>query len=103
MEIIYTVCSSSQEAKSIGKILIQEKLCACVNIIQGMESIYFWEGEIIEDNEVILLIKTTLNHFDQISRKIKELHSYEVPCVFSLQAKNVNKDYLNWMKNYIEL
>ncbi len=103
MEIIYTVCSSSQEAKSIGKILIQEKLCACVNIIQGMESIYFWEGEIIEDNEVILLIKTTLNHFDQISRKIKELHSYKVPCVFSLQAKNVNKDYLNWMKNYIEL
>ncbi len=103
MEIIYTVCSSSQEAKSIGKILIQEKLCACVNIIQGMESIYFWEGEIIEDNEVILLIKTTLNHFDEISRKIKELHSYEVPCVFSLQAKNVNKDYLNWMRNYIEL
>ena len=47
MEIIYTVCSSSQEAKSIGKILVQEKLCACVNIIQGMESIYFWEGEII--------------------------------------------------------
>jgi len=103
MELIYTVCSSSQEAKSIGKILVQEKLCACVNIIKGMESIYFWEGEIIEDNEVLLLIKTTMNHFDEISRQIKELHSYEVPCVFSLQVKNVNKDYLNWIKNHIEL
>ena len=71
MEVIYTVCSSSEEAKLIGKILVQEKLCACVNILPKMESIYFWEGKIVEDKEVVLLIKTQKGLFDKISHKIK--------------------------------
>lgn len=102
MEVIYTVCSSSEEAKLIGKILVQEKLCACVNILPGMESIYFWEGKIVEDEEVVLLIKTRKGFFDKISQKIKSLHSYEVPCVFSLSVNNVTMDYVTWMNNVIE-
>ena len=77
MEVIYTVCSSSEEAKLIGKILVQEKLCACVNIFPAMQSIYFWEGNIVEDEEAVLLIKTHKDLFDKISKKIKSLHSYE--------------------------
>ncbi len=103
MEIIYTVCSSYEEAKMIGKKMVQEKMCACVNIIPEMESIYFWDGKIVEDKEVILLIKTHQGYFDTISQKIKELHSYEVPCIFSLHAQHVTNDYLTWMNNYIEL
>ena len=66
MEIIYTVCSSYEEAKMIGKKMVQEKMCACVNIIPEMESIYFWDGKIVEDKEVILLIKTQQGYFDTI-------------------------------------
>ncbi|MBI35037.1 MAG: divalent-cation tolerance protein CutA [Flavobacteriales bacterium] len=102
MEVIYTVCSSYEEAKKIGKRMIQEKLCACINILSGMESIYFWEGEIIEDQEVVLLIKTKPGKFDVILKKIKEIHSYEVPCVFSWTAKNVSEEYLNWLNEYIK-
>ena len=103
MEIIYTVCSSYEEAKMIGKKMVQEKMCACVNIITEMESIYFWDGKIVEDKEVILLIKTHQGYFDTISQKIIELHSYEVPCIFSLNVQHISNDYLTWMKNYIEL
>ncbi len=102
MEVIYTVCSSSKEAKLIGKILVQEKLCACVNILPAMESIYFWEGNIVEDEEAVLIIKTHEELFNKISRKIKSLHSYEVPCIFSLSVNNVTTDYVNWMNNIIE-
>ena len=102
MEVIYTVCSSSEEAKLIGKILVQEKLCACVNIFPAMESIYFWEGNIVEDEEAVLLIKTHKDLFDKISKKIKSLHSYEVPCVFSLSVNNVTEDYVTWMNHVIE-
>lgn len=102
MEVIYTVCSSSEEAKLIGKILVQEKLCACVNIFPAMESIYFWEGNIVEDEEAVLLIKTHKDLFDKISKKIKSLHSYEVPCVFSLSVNNVTADYVTWMNHVIE-
>ena len=72
MEVIYTVCSSSEEAKLIGKILVQEKLCACVNIFPAMESIYFWEGNIVEDEEAVLLIKTHKDLFDKISKDLKK-------------------------------
>lgn len=102
MEVIYTVCSSSEEAKLIGKILVQEKLCACVNIFPAMQSIYFWEGNIVEDEEAVLLIKTHKDLFDKISKKIKSLHSYEVPCVFSLSVNNVTEDYVTWMNHVIE-
>ena len=103
IDIVYTVCSSIEEARMIGENLIRNKYCACVNIIPEMESIYWWEGKIIKEKEVVLLLKTIQVDFNKIQDKIKELHSYEVPCVFSLQAKNVNKDYLNWIKNHIEL
>ncbi len=102
MEVIYTVCSSYEEAKLIGKMLVQEKLCACVNIFPPMESIYFWEGKIVEDKEVVLLVKSHKGFFDKILQKIKSLHSYEVPCVFSLSVNNVNRDYATWMNNYIQ-
>ncbi len=98
MELIYVVCSSVQEAKLIGKSLVDERLCACVNIIPGMESIYHWDGKIVEDKEVVLLIKTLKGTFDKISLKVKELHSYDVPSIFSIETLNVDVEYLKWIE-----
>tara|TARA_Y100000766_G_scaffold248661_1_gene230557 strand:+ start:374 stop:685 length:312 start_codon:yes stop_codon:yes gene_type:complete len=99
IDIVYTVCSSIEEARMIGENLIRNKYCACVNIIPGMESIYCWEGKIIREKEVILLLKTIQVNFEKIQDKIKDLHSYKVPCVFSFSSKNTNNEYLNWMKD----
>ena len=103
IDIVYTVCSSIEEALMIGENLIRNKYCACVNIIPEMESIYQWEGKIIKEKEVVLLLKTIQVDFNKIRDKIKELHSYEVPCVFSFSAENINKEYLNWMKESMKL
>tara|TARA_B100001142_G_C14254987_1_gene624760 strand:- start:98 stop:412 length:315 start_codon:yes stop_codon:yes gene_type:complete len=102
IDIVYTVCSSIEEARMIGENLIRNKYCACVNIIPEMESIYWWEGKIIKEKEVVLLLKTIQVDFNKIQDKIKELHSYEVPCIFSLSTENINNEYLNWMKGSIK-
>ena len=103
ISVVYTVCSSGDEAKTIGRTLVEERLCACVNIIPGMESIYHWEGKVVEDKEVVLIIKSIEGSFDVVSKRISELHSYEVPSIFSLESKNVDSKYLNWIKEEVEL
>jgi periplasmic divalent cation tolerance protein len=103
IEIVYTVCSSVDEAKSIGKALVEEKICACVNIIPGMHSIYFWEGELVQDQEVVLLIKSVPTSFKALSAKIKEMHSYEIPAIFTLHSKEVDANYLKWVKGNVQL
>jgi len=103
IDIVYSVCSSIEEARMIGENLIRNKYCACVNIIPEMESIYQWEGKIIKEKEVVLLLKTIQVDFNKIRDKIKKLHSYEVPCIFSFSAENTNEEYLNWMKQSMKL
>lgn len=102
IKVVYTVCSSTEEAKTIGKVLVEERLCACVNIIPGMESIYRWDGEVKEANETILIIKTVKGTFDLVSSRIKELHSYEVPCIFDLAPNHVEGDYFDWLKAQVD-
>lgn len=99
IDIVYTVCSSVEEARMIGENLIRNNVCGCVNIIPQMESIYRWEGEIIKGKEVVLLLKTVQVDFEKLEGEIKELHSYDVPCIFSLSADKTNNEYLHWMKS----
>lgn len=97
MELIYVVCSSLAEAKNIGRQLITEKLCACVNILPGMTSMYMWENEINESEEVVLLVKTGKDFFERVNQRIITLHSYEVPAVFSITTGHVNPAYQKWI------
>ena len=101
IEVVYTVCSSDEEAKSIGKTLVEERLCACVNIIPGVQSIYHWEGKIVEDKEAVLIIKSVKGSFDGLAKRVLELHSYDVPAIFSLESNNVGAKYLNWIKKEV--
>lgn len=97
MEVVYTVCANEDEAKAISKTLLEQKLCACVNIITNMQSMYVWEGEIVEDNEVVLLIKTIPQNFIRVKEVIELEHSYDVPAIFALPVQKVSDKYLNWM------
>ena len=89
------------DGKKIAKILIENKLAACVNIIQNVISIYEWKGKMEEDGEYILLIKTTEEKSDLLIQKIQEIHSYETPECIGLRIEKGSKKYLNWIDEVV--
>jgi len=94
---IYITTKDEDEARKIGKTLVEEKLAACINI-HPIESIYRWEGEIEEEGEVAMLVKTKAKLADKVIERVKELHSYEVPCIVSFSIDKGNPDYLKWIE-----
>lgn len=99
LRLVYITTGNKKEAKSIGRTLVEEELAACINIVDGMESIYRWEGEIVEDTETILIAKTPYHNVKALSERVQELHSYECPCVISLQLteQEGNEAYQHWL------
>jgi len=91
-----------EEGKKIARILVENKLAACVNIIQNIFSIYKWKGNIEEDNEHILLIKTTDEKCEIIIQKINEIHSYDTPECIGFKIEKGSEKYLNWIKEVVE-
>jgi periplasmic divalent cation tolerance protein len=94
---VYSTASNLEEAERIAKILVEKRLVACVNIIDNIRSIYWWEGEIQEDHEAVLIAKTKAKLFPEIVHKIKELHSYSVPAITSWPILAANPAYLEWI------
>lgn len=105
MSLIYVVCEDERQAKNIAKELLKKKLCACVNIIDKMQSMYFWPPDsdnIQEAKETILLIKTLKQNFTEINQEILEIHTYDVPCIFSIDIDEVDSNFLNWATSQIK-
>ena len=90
-----------EEGKKIARILVENKLAACVNIVQNVFSIYEWKGKIEEDNEHILLIKTTDGKSDLIIQKINEIHSYTIPECIAFKIEKGSEKYLKWIKEIV--
>lgn len=99
VRLVYVTTKDRDEARAIGTAVVQEKLAACANIIDGMESIYQWEGNVKTANESVLILKTTYNNITKLTRRIKELHSYDVPAIVSinLAEQEGNSQYLDWV------
>jgi len=97
VNLIYITAGSLDEARTIGKELVSTRLAACANILEGVNSIYWWGGEIQDDREVILMAKTKASLVPQLIDKVKSLHSYECPCIVSLPILDGNKDFLDWI------
>ena len=96
--LIYITAKDEEEAKKIGRALVEEKLVACVNI-HPINSIYWWEGKIMEDSEIAILAKTKAELVDKVTERVKQLHSYQVPCIVSLPIEKGYPDYLKWIKD----
>jgi periplasmic divalent cation tolerance protein len=97
LRMLYITASSRDEAKKIGRGLVEERLAACANVIDGMESIYWWQGKLTEDREAVLIVKTRADLVAAVTAKVRELHSYTVPCVVALPLLDGNPDYLAWL------
>ena len=102
MIIIKTTTDSHKTMKLIANTLLNKKLAACVNMIPRMRSKYIVDERITESREVILLIKTTKKLENKVYKTIKDLHNYEIPEISSIQTSKVDKDYENWLKDFVE-
>jgi len=102
MIIIKTTTDSHKTMKLIANTLLNKKLAACVNMIPRMRSKYVVDGRITESREVILLIKTSEKLENKVYKTIKDLHNYEIPEISTIQTSKVDKDYENWLKDFVE-
>jgi len=97
INFVYMTAGSDDEAKAIARALVETKRAACVNIIAGMRSIYEWDGKIQEDTEWVVIAKTTADRVPELIEAVKELHSYECPCIVSLPVAGGNAAFLDWI------
>jgi periplasmic divalent cation tolerance protein len=93
----YVTAGSRDEALAIGRALVEERLAACANVIEGMTSVYRWRDTIQEDREVVLIAKTRRELVDRLTARVRELHGYETPCVVALPLQGGNPAFLDWI------
>jgi periplasmic divalent cation tolerance protein len=99
--VIFCTASSEEEAKKLSTALVNENLAACVNTVQGVRSVYRWQGEVYEATEWLLIIKSHKTVLDRMIQRIRSLHSYEVPEIIALPIVGGSEDYLNWLETNI--
>ncbi len=95
--VLYITCSGDLEARTIGHKLLKERLVACVNILPPIQSLYWWNDEIQDDSETAFYAKTTTDKVEKVIARIKQLHSYDCPCIVSLPIEHGNPEYLEWI------
>ena len=98
----YMTASSKTEALTIGRTLVSEHLAACVNVLDGMTSVYWWNGQLEQADEAVLVAKTADDLVDRLVERVKSLHSYECPCVVSWPIEKGNDAYLKWIAETCE-
>lgn len=95
--VIFVTASNKKEAKAIAKALLKKKLVACVNIVDQVESWFWWDKKIDRAQELLLIAKSNTAKLPQIIKCVKSLHSYTVPEIIALPIIAGNQDYLNWI------
>jgi periplasmic divalent cation tolerance protein len=94
---VYTTYPSIVEAEQAGRALVERRLCACVNILPGMISIYWWQGKIDRGDEVVMIIKTRASLAEPLCAAVKQMHSYSTPAILVLPVENVDAGYHAWI------
>jgi periplasmic divalent cation tolerance protein len=95
--IVLVTASSKQEAESISQKLLEQKLIACANIVGPVSSHFHWKGKVERSEEFLVLMKSRLDLFEELSSSVKALHSYEVPEILALPVVAGSKSYLEWL------
>lgn len=95
--VIFSTTNSLNEAKKIGQTLVEEGCVACCNIINTVESIFKWQGKLNIECEILMIFKTREELFDIVEKRIKQLHSYEVPEIIAVPVSSCSKSYLDWI------
>uniref|UniRef100_A0A453D1S9 Protein CutA, chloroplastic n=1 Tax=Aegilops tauschii subsp. strangulata TaxID=200361 RepID=A0A453D1S9_AEGTS len=97
--VVYVTVPNREAGKKLSASIISEKLAACVNIVPGIESVYWWEGKVQTDAEELLIIKTRESLLNALTEHVKANHEYDVPEVIALPISGGNLKYLEWLKD----
>jgi len=100
--VVFITASNNDEAKRIADGLVDSHLAACANIISGVESIFIWQGKKEDAKESLLIVKTKEKKFEELCKKVIELHSYDTPEIISMPISNGNKRYLDWIEEVVK-
>jgi periplasmic divalent cation tolerance protein len=95
--LVYTTWPSIVEAERAGRSIVEQRLAACVNIMPGMISHYWWEGKIERAEEIVMIVKTRASLAEAVRKAVKEAHSYETPSVMVLPVESVDAEYYAWI------
>ena len=95
--LVITTCPSMDEAEALAEKLLAARLAACVNIVPGIRSLYEWQGELMREQEFLLLIKSRSDHFAELERLVQDNHSYELPELIAVPIEQGLTPYLNWL------
>lgn len=95
--LVLSTCPEDSSAKKIAQHLVESKLAACVNVIPKVQSYFYWEKEVKNSNEHILIIKTTINVYDELESCIQSLHPYKLPEIVAIPFCGGSTNYLNWI------
>jgi periplasmic divalent cation tolerance protein len=96
--VVLITAPSAEEAAKIAKALVEERLAACANIVRDIRSVFRWEGKIEDDSEVLIVLKTREALFEDLEKRVRELHSYSVPEVIALPIVKGSEAYLKWLE-----
>lgn len=95
--VVLSTCASAEEAAALARRLLEERVAACVNVVPGVRSFYWWKGEIEESGEWLLVIKTSFDRLDRLRAALEAAHSYELPEVLALPVAGGSARYLAWL------
>ena len=95
--LVYTTWPSIVEAERAGRSIVERRLAACVNILPGMISHYWWEGKVERAEEAVMIVKTRAALAEAVREAVKELHSYTTPAIMVLPLEGVDADYYRWI------
>ena len=97
--LVYMTAGSVPEARRLAQALLKDRLAACVNILPGMRSIYHWQGAVETAEETVLVAKTRQSLAEALTARVRQLHTYDVPCVVTLPMTGGNADFLRWIED----
>lgn len=95
--VVFITAPNEDEASKIATAVVEARLAGCVNIVKNVRSIYRWQGKVEDESEVLMIVKTRKDLFDDLAKKVKEVHTYAVPEIIALPVAEGSKDYLKWL------
>jgi len=99
-KLVYVVCTDQDEARRIARMLVEDHLAACCNFFP-CSSVYRWEGKLQEEEEYVLICKTTADRCDDLLRRVRRVHSYRTPAILVLDIKGGDQDFLEWVEQEV--
>ncbi len=101
--VVLSWCGDEAEARRVARHLVEARVAACVTIVPGAASVYWWQGKVEEASEWVLIIKSVRSRFDRLREELARIHSYQAPEIVALPVVDGSPAYLDWMEREVQL